>query len=496
MATDPANLLPAEAIYGTPDALGTTHLLEEQVRIDDSRGRERATMLSRLLAFSDLMAGAAAGALAAFGVGLTGDSAFLYSLAVAGLWYAAVFSIGLYNIDTLGSWASGLKQLGRLGSVALAISWPLTGIAALVDAADPIAAALGASTLVLLLAVLGRTTVRAVLHRVTPLRQRTLILGSGMVAGQVVERLRRHPEFGLDPIGLVDDDAHDVDEVGLPVLGQLELLGPILEHHNVDRVVIAFSRASHEQLLAAMRACRDQRVAVDVVPRLFEFLEGARALERIGGLPVLSIGAHRLSRSSAVAKRSLDIVFSIMVLIAIAPIAAVIALAIKLDSRGPVLFRQARAGRDGEPFLLLKFRSMHVGADERKLDLLHRNERDEIMFKLRRDPRVTRVGSFLRRLSLDELPQLVNVLKGDMSLVGPRPLMLPESQALGSDWHARRLDLRPGLTGPWQVSGRSDLSAHDMVRMDFQYATGWSLARDLEILLATVPAVLSGRGAY
>jgi exopolysaccharide biosynthesis polyprenyl glycosylphosphotransferase len=319
-----------------------------------------------------------------------------------------------------------------------------------------------------------------------------------MVAGQLVNRLRAQRQFGLDPIGLIDDDYHHADALeDLPSLGRLEDLPGVLRRHQIDRVIIAFSRADHGRLLESIRACRLQQVAVDVVPRLFEFLEGARGVDQIGGLPVLSIGAPRLSRSSRAAKRSLDIVGSLLALSVLSPLLLLIALAVKRESEGSVLFRQPRAGRDGRVFRLIKFRSMYMDAEARKLELVDANEADDdVMFKIRDDPRVTRVGRLLRKTSLDELPQFVNVLRGDMSLVGPRPLILPESEALGEGWHARRLDLRPGITGPWQISGRSDVSVHDMVRLDFQYVTGWSLTRDIEILLATVPVLITGRGAY
>jgi lipopolysaccharide/colanic/teichoic acid biosynthesis glycosyltransferase len=173
------------------------------------------------------------------------------------------------------------------------------------------------------------------------------------------------------------------------------------------------------------------------------------------------------------------------------------AIAIKVESRGPIFFRQPRAGRGNSSFQLIKFRSMYVDAEQRKAEMEELNEvSDGVMFKIRKDPRVTRVGRFIRRFSLDELPQLFNVLKGEMSLVGPRPLIFPETAALDEEWHLRRLELRPGLTGPWQVYGRSQSPFQEMVRFDYQYVAGWSLARDIEILLATLPAVISGRGAY
>jgi exopolysaccharide biosynthesis polyprenyl glycosylphosphotransferase len=327
--------------------------------------------------------------------------------------------------------------------------------------------------------------------------RRSLIIGSGLVASQLVDRLRRHGEYGLDPIGIVDDEIHDDFGLDVPVLGRFDDLRDVLRHHNVERVMIAFSRTSHEELLDVLRACREERVAVDIVPRLFEFLDGARAIEQIGGIPLLTISPPRLGRVARVAKRALDITVAGGLLLAMAPILLIIAIAIKIESRGPVLFRQPRAGLRGTPFMVFKLRSMYQDAEARKADLMRHNEMDGgVLFKVQRDPRITHLGRWLRRLSIDELPQLINVLRGEMSLVGPRPLVLPESALLGDSWHARRLDLRPGLTGPWQISGRSDLTVQDMVRLDYQYVTGWSLTRDLEILLATVTVVLNGRGAY
>jgi lipopolysaccharide/colanic/teichoic acid biosynthesis glycosyltransferase len=162
-----------------------------------------------------------------------------------------------------------------------------------------------------------------------------------------------------------------------------------------------------------------------------------------------------------------------------------------------VLFKQVRLGRGGRPFAVFKFRSMLADAEARKAELQALNEaNDDVMFKIRRDPRITRVGGVIRRTSLDELPQLINVVRGEMSLVGPRPLIPVEAEALAEDWQAKRLDLLPGITGPWQVNGRSDVTVHEMARMDYAYVAGWSLARDVEILAATVPAVLAARGAY
>ena len=254
--------------------------------------------------------------------------------------------------------------------------------------------------------------------------------------------------------------------------------------------MIAFTRASHEDLLHAIRVCRDAGVTVDIVPRLFEFLEGARTIEQVGGMPLLSITPADLLAAVALlqahAGRRRRERWRIIVL---APLLALIAVAIRLDSRGPVFFTQQRSGRGGRFFKLYKFRSMRVDST-----VLVRA--DGAIVKAPDDDRITRVGRIIRRFSLDEAPQLLNVLRGDMSLVGPRPLVLAEHAALSEAWQSRRADLRPGLTGPWQVSGRSHIPFQDMIKFDYQYVAGWSLARDIEILLATLPAVISGRGAY
>jgi exopolysaccharide biosynthesis polyprenyl glycosylphosphotransferase len=463
-----------------------------------SRASRRSTFLRRLLLAADLISALLAGAVTAllFSIPLP-EAAALTGVLVAGS-ITLAFIFGLYSDGDLLTWASGLADAPRALVAAVVLSWPVFGIAHSLDLGE-----VALVTFVATLATAGfgstsRAIARGWAHRVAPLRQRTVIVGSGIVADRLADRLERHGEFGLETIGLVDDDVHRPDSAQLlPKLGSLDQLDEVLDEREVDRVIIAFSRASHQQLLSCIRACRDHRVAVDVVPRLFELLDGAQSLNQIGGLPLLSIGAPPLTGASRTAKRGLDIVISTLLLVVLSPLLLAIAIAIKIDSRGPVLFRQVRAGRGETQFQLIKFRSMSDDAEQRKDDFEESNEAgDGVMFKIKRDPRITKVGGFMRRTSLDELPQLINVLKGEMSLVGPRPLIPKEAEQAGQSWHARRLDLRPGITGLWQISGRSDLPFQEMVRFDYQYVSGWSLARDVEILLATIPAVLSGRGAY
>jgi exopolysaccharide biosynthesis polyprenyl glycosylphosphotransferase len=450
-----------------------------------------------MLFTGDSLAAVAAAGVALLILGLVTPEGFAFALCATALWPLAAFSIGLYRSDQLATWASAVTELPRAFVALMLITWPLFGIASALQLDQVVELTFITVTGIAAFTGIARTVVRSGLHRAPDLQQRTLILGSGVVAGQVVDKLNKNAQFGLIPVGIVDNDVHDVGTPDLPWLGRFHDLAEVIEAQEIDRVIIAFSRASHEQLLESIRACRDAGVSVDVVPRLFEFLDGVRALDQVGGLPLLSIGTPMLTSVSMAAKRVLDVLGSLALLILLSPILIATAIAIKLESRGPVFFRQPRSGRGNTSFQLIKFRSMYVDAEERKREMEALNEAgDGVMFKIREDPRVTRVGRFLRRFSLDELPQLINVLWGEMSLVGPRPLIFPETAALEETWHLRRLELRPGLTGPWQVYGRSQSPFQEMVRFDYQYVAGWSLARDIEILLATLPAVMSGRGAY
>jgi len=459
--------------------------------------RRRGAVLSRMLFFGDIVAGLCGAALSVLVFGAAASSAVLFAALVALIWPLSAFSMGLYRADQLASWASAVSEVPRGFVGILLVTWPIFAVATLVGMEPSIGVAFITTAGIGGAAASARTLVRASLHRNPDMLQRTLILGSGLVAGQVVEKMRVNPQFGLIPVGIVDDVVHDPGTPDLPWLGRFTDLAEIIDKQAIDRVVIAFSKVSHEELLAAIRASRDAGVAVDVVPRLFEFLDGVRSLDQIGGMPMLSIGVPVLSATSVAAKRLLDVCGSLFFLLIFTPLMVATAIAIKVESKGPVFFRQPRAGRDNKSFDLIKFRSMYVDAEQRKQELDEMNEADDgVMFKIREDPRVTRSGHIIRHFSIDELPQLFNVLKGEMSLVGPRPLIFPETAALEKHWHLRRLELRPGITGPWQVYGRSQTPFQEMVRFDYQYVAGWSLARDVEILLATLPAVLSGRGAY
>jgi lipopolysaccharide/colanic/teichoic acid biosynthesis glycosyltransferase len=234
---------------------------------------------------------------------------------------------------------------------------------------------------------------------------------------------------------------------------------------------------------------------VDIVPRFFDVLSPAVDIHSLEGVPLIGLRPPRLSRSSAILKRWLDLFGAVVGLALLAPLFALIAAGIKLTSPGPVFFRQVRMGCGDRTFLILKFRTMDEDAEAQKSNLASLNKHnggDARMFKIDRDPRVTRVGRFLRRFSIDELPQLWNVLRGEMSLVGPRPLILVEDAHVGA-WARRRLDLRPGMTGLWQVLGRDEIGFEEMVRLDYVYVTSWSLGADIRLLFRTIPRVIVGQ---
>jgi exopolysaccharide biosynthesis polyprenyl glycosylphosphotransferase len=242
----------------------------------------------------------------------------------------------------------------------------------------------------------------------------------------------------------------------------------------------------------------DEAVRVDIVPRLFEVIGETTSVHSVEGVPLLTLPPLRLPRSARIAKRCLDIAGATCALVIASPLLAAIALLVKLDSPGPVFFRQTRIGESGRPFRIWKFRTMTADADARKEEVSALNKhlgRDPRMFKIPSDPRATRAGRTLRRLSLDELPQLFNVLSGQMSLVGPRPL-IPDEHRHVTDWARTRLRLRPGITGLWQVLGRSEIPFEEMVRLDYLYVTTWSLWSDVRILARTAAVLWGSRGAY
>ena len=323
---------------------------------------------------------------------------------------------------------------------------------------------------------------------------RTLIVGANLEAERLAATMQVK-ELGFEPVGFVAGgmDALSLDDYR--VLGPVARIRELIRENQADCLFVASSAVTPEDVVQIMKARRQESVEVRFTANLPTVLSSRLAPQTIGGVMTLSVNVLQLTRAQAAAKRACDVVVSAVGLLALLPLFAVVAVAIKATSPGPVIFRQERVGLRGRPFTLLKFRTMCAGADLMLDDLRDRNEADGPLFKLREDPRVTRVGAMLRRYSIDELPQLWNVLKGEMSLVGPRPPLAGEV-ALYEEWQLDRLEVRPGITGLWQVSGRSELSFEDYVRLDLFYVENWSIAYDLFILSKTVPLLVSARGAY
>jgi len=342
-----------------------------------------------------------------------------------------------------------------------------------------------------------RTIGRAAFWQSPRLSERTLIVGAGAVGHLLGEKIAKHPEYNLRLVGYLDDGEPfgAGKPPSVPVVGSLEDLNDVIDGYNVTRVIIAFSRARHQQILDVVRACADRGVRVNIVPRLFEILSSQTSIDDVEGIPLLDVAHVEMSHLNTVVKRAFDLVVgSVLTLLAL-PLIGLLALAIKIDSRGPVFFRQERMGRGGKVFRIYKLRSMHVDAEQQRYDLAEQNEYSGPMFKIKSDPRTTRVGNVIRKWSLDEAPQIFNVLRGEMSLVGPRPLWVDEA-ARCRGWTKKRLDITPGITGLWQVTGRNDVPFDEMVKLDYMYVTGWSLSWDIKLLLETIPAVLGRRGAY
>lgn len=338
--------------------------------------------------------------------------------------------------------------------------------------------------------VLGRATLRA-----RSSLERTVVVGAGEVGQLVARKLARRDD--VDVLGFVDSTAPPPNPLmPLPHLGPPAALPALVTALDVDRVVIAFPSERDENITELVRSLDVlSEVRIDVVPRLFEVLGVKSVALGVEGVPLVNVSAPRLSPVSRILKRALDLALAVVAVVVLAPFLLVAAALIKLDAPGPVLFRQRRIGRGSKPFDMYKFRTMVADADARKAEYAHMNKFvregvDARMFKIPGDPRVTRIGRFLRRHSLDELPQLINVLRGHMSLVGPRPLV-PEEDKHVERWARRRLDVRPGMTGLWQVLGRNDIPFDEMVRLDYQYVREWSLGTDLLLLARTVPIVLS-----
>jgi exopolysaccharide biosynthesis polyprenyl glycosylphosphotransferase len=321
------------------------------------------------------------------------------------------------------------------------------------------------------------------------------VVGSCDLARDVVATVADHPEWGLQLAGHILEDGAEATTPPELVLGTVSQLGQILDDNVIDEVIFAVPRERLASVEGAFRLCQEQGAAARVCLDLFE-VSGARVeLGELDGLPMLTFDRAPNDEVGLLVKRAFDVVSSACALLLFSPVLLATAVAIKLESPGPVFFRQVRVGKNGRPFRMFKFRSMHVDAEARLESLRALNEVSGPVFKMRNDPRVTRVGRFIRRTSIDELPQFLNVLFGEMSVVGPRP-PVPAEVRQYQRWQRRRLSVKPGITCTWQVSGRSDISFDQWMALDLEYIDTWSFWQDIRICFRTVPAVLMSRGAH
>jgi exopolysaccharide biosynthesis polyprenyl glycosylphosphotransferase len=470
-------------------------------------GDERGRLLRRLLLTADLAA--LSGAFLATGVAFGTFQSLDVSLLVLSipLWVLLAYGHRLYHFDGHRADYRASDEIGPVLQMATLWSWIVLLALSMFRPEHvevPRVAVFWAVTVLLLLGF--RSGMRAFARRRIWYRQNALVVGPPAQVAALVRKILRHPEWGITPAACVDfagmsrfpprtKPPFDL----VPMLhGQTDLPALVAEL-DIDRVMLAPAVSESDERLELVCELAELGVHVDLIPGWSDVVGARLDLHQMEGTPMLTVPRADLSGPSFLLKRALDLLVGSMALVVLAPLFAACALAIKLDSPGPALFRQRRVGRDDKRFEVFKFRSMYEEADDEKhrvADLnLHGGGTQTGMFKIREDPRITRVGRFLRRHSIDELPQLLNILRGEMSLVGPRPLIENEDRQVEGRFR-RRLGLTPGLTGLWQAHGRSEIPFEEMVSLDYLYVTNWSLWGDVKLLMRTFSAVLGGRGAY
>ena len=426
---------------------------------------------------------------------------YLLFLATLPAWLVGAKLYELYDRDeertehtTLDDFVAVL-HLVTLGSWLLFLGARISGLA------SPELAKVGTFwALSLLLLTTGRAVARAYCRRSPAYAQNTLIVGAGEVGQLVARKFEQHPEYGIELVGLVDDAPLDLrSDIRARVVGGRSDIARLIEQQGIERVVVAFSGAPDESTIGVVRDLKRRAVQVDIVPRLFDTLGPNLLVHSVEGLPLLGLPTSKLLPFSRAIKRTIDVVGATLLLAASSPLFVLFALWIRRDSPGPVFFRQERLGEGMRPFTALKFRTMYVDTDDSehrafiKATMSSRSEPSENgLYKLERSSSVTRSGRLLRKTSLDELPQLVNVLRGEMSLVGPRPCIEYETEAFAPH-HFERFDVPAGITGLWQVTARAHASFGEALDLDVAYVRNWSLALDLMLLLRTPFALLRQR---
>ncbi|HYH57820.1 MAG TPA: exopolysaccharide biosynthesis polyprenyl glycosylphosphotransferase [Thermoleophilaceae bacterium] len=444
-----------------------------------------------------------------------GGASWLAYLGAAAMMLVLLASRDLYGRDETRADHTTIDDLPAIFNAVTAGAFISLAVLVLTGAASP-ELAIAAWAIALVTIPLARSGARVIARRRPDYVQNTVIIGGGVIGQLMARKLLTHPEYGMRLVGLIDDDPRPLDDDldRVPVLGGPAQTARIIRDHEVERAIVAFSSQSHHDELELIRQLRDLELQVDIVPRLFEIVGPSAGINVFEGMSVVALPPRRISRSRLFVKRAVDIAVAGFTLIALLPIAIAIAVAVVLTDGRPLLYRGERIGPRGRRFMQLKFRTMSTKwTAERFENWLEEHPLQAAEFdrtqKLGDDPRTTRVGRFLRKTSLDELPQLLNVLLGDLSLVGPRPITEKEqrerylhrvfdpnsSEALILGyWDVE--GLRPGMTGYWQISGRSTMSFEERIRIDTAYLTNWSLALDISILARTARALFATRGAY
>ena len=465
-------------------------------------GRERTWRRAyvRSVALADLGAAVVAGATAVgarFGSGVTLGGTSSRGAALPPLWLIAVRVVGGYEMRFLGTGSDEFRRVLNAG-VTLTSALILISYAGNMNLSRAYLA-IGMSVLVTL-DMLARFGLRKRLHKVRAqggCMSTVVAVGHEPAVERLIKEFRREPYHGLEVVAACVPGKSAASEVaGVPVVGDVDATADVVRNLGAATVAV-LSCPEMDGIKLRTLAWQLEKTGTDlyVAPALLDVAGPRTTIRPTAGLTLLHVDHPQLSGPRQVLKDLFDRSLAGLVLLVLSPLMLTIALAIRLSDKGPVLFTQIRVGKDGRPFKIYKFRTMVVDAEARLAELREKNEFDGVLFKIRRDPRVTAVGARLRKWSLDELPQLFNILLGEMSLVGPRPA-LPEEAARYADHVRRRLVVKPGLTGLWQVGGRSDLSWDESVRLDLRYVENWSLALDLQILWKTMPVLLRRTGAY
>jgi exopolysaccharide biosynthesis polyprenyl glycosylphosphotransferase len=479
----------------------------EHVRPAGRPGELRARMLRRRLLAADVLALCSAFVLVQVAAGDLAIANLALLVLSVPVWVLLAYGHRLYHLDSYRADYSAADEVGPVLQAATIWSWSVLLVLSAVrpdDVSLSKMALFWVLTLALTLAL--RSGTRAYSRRCVWYLQNTLIIGPEGQAAALLRKIVRHPEWGINVVACVAGPAARFTPTRpkrlldfVPVLGGDVDIPELIDQLDVDRVMLTPALSESRQRVEIVWELSELGIHVDLVPSWSDVLGTRFEVNEMEGMPVLTMPRPRLPRTSLRLKRALDLVVGTLAVIVLSPLLAACAIAIKLDSPGPVFFRQRRVGRDDRHFEVFKFRSMYADADHQKERVaqlnFHGGGNENGMFKIREDPRITRAGRFMRRYSIDELPQLFNILRGEMSLVGPRPLIETEDRQVEGRFR-RRLSLTPGLTGLWQAHGRSDIPFEQMVNLDYLYVSNWSLWLDVKLLMRTASAVLRGTGAY